>query len=295
MRYARLVTPEAWHARGRTLATRDGRIFLVESGKGGGVPILVLHGFPTSSFDFADVIDPLASERRVIAFDFLGYGYSEKPPDHAYSLMEQADVAIAVARDAGLKRAHVWAHDMGTSVATELLARRERDLLPFEIESLVLMNGSVHIEMASLTVGQKLLKSPLGSAFARLNNRTTFKAQMRRVFAKPPRDEELEAMWALLARENGARLLHKLIGYTAERSRFALRWVGALERLNIPTLVAWGARDPVAVLAIADKLASEIPGAEYEKWPDLGHYPQVEDPPRVARTVAAFFAKADAR
>ena len=266
-------------------------MFVVDSGAGDRTPLLVLHGFPTSSWDFAGAVDALATERRVVTFDFLGFGYSDKPTHLAYSLMEQADVAIAVARASKLDRVHVWAHDMGTSVATELLARRERGLLPFAVETLVLMNGSVHIDMASLTIGQRLLRSPLGEVFARLNNRRSFKAQMRRVFGTPPREEDLDGMWTLLSRDKGARLMAKIIRYVGERSLFHGRWVGALERLDIPTLVAWGARDPVAVIAIAERLAKEIPKAELVLWPELGHYPQVEACQRVVQNVAAFLMK----
>lgn len=284
-----MIAPVAWRDRGRSIATVDGRVFAIEAGSGSGAPILVLHGFPTSSWDFADAIDSLAQRRRIVAFDFLGFGWSDKPAELGYSLFEQADVAIAVAREMGVLRAHLWAHDMGTSVATELLARRERRSLPFEIESLVLMNGSVHIELAHLTVGQKLLKTPLGPFFARLNSARTFKAQLRRVFARPPSDAELDGMWELAAREDGVLRFPQIIRYTEERARFRRRWIGALERFDRPALVAWGRQDPVAVLPIAEQLAREIPGAELLLWNDLGHYPQVEDPKRVVKDVEAFW------
>jgi len=289
------IPPEIWRERGRSVPTPDGRVFVVDSGAGNAAPLLVLHGFPTSSWDFAAAIDALATERRIVTFDFLGFGYSDKPTAFAYSLMEQADVAIAVARASKLEHVHLWAHDMGTSVATELLARRERGLLPFAIETLTLMNGSVHIDMASLTVGQRLLRSPLGDVFARLNNRRSFKAQMRRIFATPPREDELDGMWALLARDDGARLMSKIIRYVSERTLFRARWIGALERLDIPALVAWGAKEPVAVIAIAEQLAKEIPRAELVRWPELGHYPQVEDAWRVADTVRSFLGKNERR
>ena len=178
---------------------------------------------------------------------------------------------------------------MGTSVVTELLARRERELLPFEVASFVLMNGSVHIDLAHLTFGQHLLKSPLASVFARWSSRRTFSAQMRRIFARPPADAEIDGMWELLVRDDGAARLPALIRYTTERARHRRRWIGALERVDIPALVAWGRRDPVAVMAIADALAAEIPGAKRETWDDLGHYPQVEAPERVVETVTAFW------
>jgi len=291
-----MIAIDAWRARGRTIDTPDGRVWAMEAGEtrggngaAGDAPVLIFHGFPTSSWDFADSIDRIAERRRVIAFDFMGYGLSDKPPEFAASLFEQADVATLVARAYGITRCHVWAHDMGTSVATEICARRERGMLPFELASLTLMNGSVHIELAHLTMGQMLLKSPLGAVFARLNSSITFKAQMKRVFARPPNEDELEAMWALAAREDGIARMPQLIRYTEERDRFRRRWIGALERLDVPTLIAWGRQDPVAVMPIADQLASEIPGAERETWDDLGHYPQVEDPARVVAAVTAFW------
>lgn len=292
-----MLSLDAWRSRGRMLATPDGRIFVVHASgpanRAGATPLVLLHGFPTASWDFARVFEAQSAVREVLTFDFLGYGFSDKPADAAYSLMEQADVALLAMRDAGIRRAHVWAHDMGTSVATELCARRERGLLPFEMASLVLMNGSVHIDLAHLTVGQRLLKSKLGPLFARMNNARTFKAQMRRIVNKPLAEEELVGMWSLVSRQDGARVLPTLIGYTRERTRFRKRWIGALERLDLPALVAWGEQDPVAVLAIADALAKEIPDAKMATWPELGHYPQVEDAARVVDTVAPFLAQHD--
>jgi pimeloyl-ACP methyl ester carboxylesterase len=252
-------------------------------------PVLVLHGFPSSAFDFAAAIDGVATGRRVVALDFPGFGLSCKPRDHGYSLFEQADVVLEVARAVGLEHAHLWAHDMGTSVATELLARRERRLCPLGIDSVTLMNGSVHVELAHLTRGQKLLRSPLAGIFARLNSRATFQAQLRRTFGREPDEATLHAMWDLVSRDDGLARLPATIRYVEERKRFRRRWIGALERCGLPLLVAWGRRDPVAVMAIAEKLARGTPGARIETWDDLGHWPQVEDPERVVATVTAFW------
>ncbi len=284
---------EAWREQGRFIEVPEGRVFVVELGTASdarATPVLVLHGFPTSSWDFVDVARLVSEQRRVVLFDFIGFGYSDKPDDHGYSLFQQADVAVLVARACGLERAHVWAHDMGTSVATELCARHERGLLPFRMESLVLLNGSVHIEMASLTLGQHLLLSPVGDLFARISTKRVFIAQMHRIFGRPASEADLETMWLLLTREGGARRLPAIIAYVHERTRFRRRWIGALERLDVPALVAWGKRDPVCALAIAEQLAREIPHAQLTVWDDLGHYPQVEAPAVVASAVMQFWS-----
>jgi pimeloyl-ACP methyl ester carboxylesterase len=294
------ISPEAWRTLGSELALPDGRVFSVVLGKEQKeqeerLPVLVLHGFPSSSWDFADAAAEVAEtgRRRVVLFDFLGFGLSDKPVDAAYSLFEQADLAVLVARAHGLKRVHLWAHDMGTSVATELLARRERGLLPFEVASVTLMNGSVHIEMASLTLGQQLLRSPLGDAFARVAGRRIFGAQLRRILGKPVTDDAIDGMWAFMTRADGTLRLPKTIRYIEERHRFGRRWIGALERLEQPLLVAWGMKDPVARLEIGERLAEDTAGAELVRWPDLGHYPQVEDSARVAADVGGFFSRHD--
>lgn len=290
------VTIEAWKSRGATLRTPEGELFWVDTGKGEGdaTPVCILHGFPTSSHDFARFVDLVAPSRRIVTLDFLGFGLSDKPVEHGYSIFEHADAVCAVVKATGLERVHLFAHDLGTSVATELCARKERDLLPFELASLTLMNGSVHVELAELTFGQLALRTPLGPLFARLNSARSFKLQMRRIFGRPVTEDALDAMWALLDRADGARRLPQTIRYIDERTRFRRRWIGALERFDRPAHVAWGRLDPVAVMAIARKLAEEIPQSQLSIWDDLGHYPQVEAPDVVAKTVTKFWDDVDA-
>lgn len=286
------LSPDAdrWRARGRTVRVRELDVFTVSANDAAaGVPLVLLHGFPSSSFDFHRCWDALARGRRVVALDFPGFGFSSKPVDYGYSLFEQADVVEIVLRALGIARADLLAHDMGTSVATELLARREAGLLGFDVERLVLMNGSVHLELAQLTPSQRLLRLPaLGPVVARLSSRMAFGAQLRRILARPVANAELDDMFALLRLDDGHLRLPSIIRYLDERERFARRWIGALERLDIPALVLWGSKDPVAVLDIARQLARETPGATLVTMDDLGHYPQLEDPGRVAAEVCRF-------
>ncbi len=283
---------QRWRARGRIVRVRDLDVFVVsEHDAAAGTPLVLLHGFPSSSLDFHRCWDALAEGRRIVALDLPGFGFSSKPVDYGYSLFEQADVVELVLRALGVDRADLLAHDMGTSVATELLARREAGLLRFELERLVLMNGSVHVELAHLTPSQKLLRLPgVGPLVARLSSGVTFRAQLRRILARPVAPADLDDMYELLRLGDGRLRLPAIIRYLEERVRFARRWSGALERLDRPALILWGAKDPVAVLAIARQLARETPGATLVTMDDLGHYPQLEDPARVAAEVRRFLA-----
>lgn len=286
--------PTAWHGAGARVKCRDGAVFVrTEGDLRSAPPLLLLHGFPTSSHDFSKIWTRLNPRRPLVTLDFLGFGVSDKPEDHGYSLFEQADLVIEVCKHLGLSSVHVLAHDMGTSVATELCARRERGLLPIEMRSLTLSNGSVLVEMAHLTAAQQILRRPLvGDLFARLSSYVVFRRTMRKIFASPDviDESELELMWSLLTRDEGKLRMPQLIAYIEERYRFERRWVGALSRLDIPTLILWGARDPVAVLAIGERLAKIVPGARLRIMPHLGHYPQLEDPGAFASEVNQFLA-----
>ena len=279
MQAERLI--EAWRARGRDVDVLGRRVFCVDAGPRDAEPILVLHGFPSSSLDFHRVLDRLAERHRVILHDHLGFGLSDKPQDYSYSLVEQAEQAAALWRQLGVRGGHLLAHDYGTSVATELLARRERGLLELEPRSLTLCNGSVLIELAKLRLSQRIARSPLlGPAFGRLVFAGYFKRVMRRLWGDPARLDEadLDAMWWGIRHREGHRRVHQLSSYIDERYRFRRRWVGALKRLDVPSLILWARRDPIAVPAIAEGLARRIPGAELVWLDELGHYPMLEDP-----------------
>lgn len=282
----------AWHSRGRLLRIGDLEVFTVD--EGAGEAVLLLHGFPTSSLDWARIWPDLARRWRLLAFDFPGFGFSSKPEAYSYSLLEQADVVERLLRERGVERAHVVAHDMGTSVLTELLARRAAGLLHFAIHRVVLMNGSVHAELAHLTPAQRLLRRRwLGPLFARLASEATYKLQVRRILGRPDAlsAQDLAEQFALIRRADGHLRLPKIMGYYAERVRFRRRWIGALEGLDLPALVLWGRLDPVAVPAIAEALARETPGAELVWMDDLGHYPQLEDPSRVSTELERFLSR----
>ena len=243
----------AW-ADGGELVEIGGRSVFVRVRDGDGPPICLLHGYPSSSFDWRPAIDELPG-RRIVCFDFLGFGLSDKPREHVYSLHAQADLAEEVwSRYAGPGPLVVAAHDMGTSVATEILARDIEGRLGHELAGALLFNGSIVLAAASLTISQKLLRSRLGPLFARLSNERAFRAQFARLFsdAHPLEAEEAADQWALLERAGGARILDRLTYYLGERVEFADRWHGAIRDWPGAFELAWGMRDPVATPAVLE-------------------------------------------
>ena len=267
-----------WRDGGRLVTTRAGRVF-VRSSAGRGPVVLLLHGFPSSSYDFRGVTDRLG-DRAWLTLDFLGFGLSDKPRPHRYSLMEQADIVEQVVAESVIGPVVLIAHDMGTSVATELLARDLAGALSFELQRAVITNGSVIIERASLRPIQKILRGPLGPLAARLTNRRGFMRGFATLFsdAHPLSGDEAGAQWALLASQGGQRILHLLSAYLHERVAFAERWHGAVRDWPKPLSFLWATGDPVATPAVLDGLRELRPAAEVVRLPGIGHYPQIEVP-----------------
>jgi pimeloyl-ACP methyl ester carboxylesterase len=292
----KLSTVAEWEEAGRHIDV-DGRdVFMLDvpaQGAESGPPVLVLHGFPSASFDYRHVLDDLRRTRRVVLFDFLGFGFSAKP-DLRYSIELQADVAEAVVAASGIDRVALLTHDMGDSVGGELLARELDGTLGFSVERRALTNGSIYIDMAQLSTGQELLlvlpderNDDVGA-----DDGVAFRRGLAGTFApdRQPDDEELDAQWALMGRNGGASLLPRTIRYIEDRRERERRYTGAIETHPSPLGVVWGRLDPIAVHAMTDRLREARPDVDLVTLDDVGHYPMIEDPRAFADAVLRFLA-----
>jgi pimeloyl-ACP methyl ester carboxylesterase len=281
-----------WRDGGTSLDTPAGRVF-VRSAPGDGPTILLLHGYPSSSYDYREVVRHLDG-RAWMTLDFLGFGMSDKPRPHRYSLLEQADIVEAAVTAVASGPVVLIAHDMGTSVATELLARDLEGQLHFDLQRAVIGNGSVILHRASLRPAQKLLRSPLGPVMARLSNGSSFKRAFGRLFSAdhPLSEQEADAQWALWSYNDGYRIAHLLISYLDERVRYAQRWHGAVRDWPKPLSFLWALGDPVATTNVLDGLRELRPAATVVELPGVGHYPQVEVPEQFTRAALSLLATA---
>ena len=248
-------------------------------------PLLVLHGFPTNSFDFASVLDALAARRRVILPDFVGFGLSAKP-DHRYGIRGAADTIEGVATTLGLTEVDLLSHDMGDSVAGELLARDLDGELGFSVRRRVVTNGSIYLDLAQLTTGQQLLLS-LPDEALQLSDEARYTESLAATCAPAhrPSDDDLAAQWELLALNGGDALLPRTIRYIEDRRAEERRYTGAIETHPSPLGIVWGELDPIAVHAMTDRLLGVRPDATRTTLTGVGHYPMVETPDRFAAAV----------
>ncbi|KAM9277592.1 mesoderm-specific transcript homolog protein isoform 2-T2 [Cariama cristata] len=246
----------SWRSSGGYFTYKDQNIFYRDStgAVGSSDIVILLHGFPTSSYDWCKIWEGLTQRfHRVIALDFVGFGFSDKPRPHRYSIFEQASIVEALVRHLGLRhqRINLLSHDYGDTVAQELLHRYEHNKTgSIFINSLCLSNGGIFPETHYPRFIQKILKDGglLSPIITRLMNFFFFS--------------------------------RGILQYINQRRKHRDRWVGALMSTSVPLHLIYGPLDPVnphpEFLQLYKKV---LPMSTVSVLDDhISHYPQLEDP-----------------
>lgn len=279
------MRPSAWLQQGHHIKVLDRQIFIRDDGTPDQPTLLLIHGFPTASWDWHKIWPALRKQYRLVAMDMLGFGFSDKPSRHHYSIHEQADLVEALVRKLGLQRVHVLAHDYGDTVAQELLQRQNEGSDAGEWLSVCFLNGGLFPETHRALLTQKLLLSPIGPLFNKLSSKRHFDKAMCRVFGPQtkPDAQELEDFWSLVMHNDGKHIFHNLITYMRDRRQHRERWIAAIRDARIPVALINGAADPVSGEHMVERFKElGLPLAYLGNLKHIGHYPHTEAPDQVA-------------
>ena len=279
---------QAWIDGGETRRLAGHVVFTRTAVAEGRPPLLLIHGYPTASYDWARVWPRLAEHYSLYALDMLGFGLSAKPHGCDYPIALQADLCMALLAAEGVGEVHVLAHDYGDTVAQELLAREREGQLC--IASMVFLNGGLFPETHRARPIQKLLANPFaGPVLARLMGYARFEATMLSISGEqPPTREELQDLWVLIEHDGGRQALARLINYMAQRRLQRARWVGALVESTVPRRLICGAVDPVSGRHLAERYRELVPDPDVVVLEGVGHYPQLEVQDAVLDAYLAF-------
>ena len=281
-----------WKAKGQYFSYKGHDIFYVEEGQG--EPLLLIHGFPTASWDWWQMWPDLARKYRVLAIDMIGFGFSAKPKKYPYSILDQADIHEAFLKEKGIEKAYIISHDYGDTVAQELLARcedrKKSGEKGFQIERLCFLNGGLFPETHKALLIQKLLMSPIGPIIGNMLNRQKLGKNFKNIFGPgtQPTEEELDEFWELIMHNNGKAITHLLIRYMAERVEHRERWVGGMQQTSVPLRLIDGTFDPISGGHMADRYEEIIPNPDVVRLKGIGHFPLIEAPEDVLKYALEF-------
>ena len=256
--------------------------------------IVMVHGFPTSSYDFGEVIDELKRDYYIVVVDTPGYGFSGKPRDgYKYSLFEDARLVDTLVREVlKLDRFTLLTHDKGDSVGFALLQLYQSGgAHAYSIDHHVILNGGIYLPLAQLSYGQHLIADPvLGPLATRLFSPAKFTDRFAKMYIPELTAEEKKNLASVFAYQGGISVLPETIKYLDERRQYEVMWLETLYKRAVPATLIWAEKDPVAVTAIADHvwenyLRNRPASASYWRIPCAGHYPQNDQPELVAQLI----------
>ena len=254
--------------------------------------ILFIHGFPSAAWDWHFQWKHLAGQFRLLSLDMLGFGLSDKPTNHQYSLLQQADIIQALLAHQGVKQCHVLAHDYGDSVAQELLSRQGDTHNASKILSICFLNGGLFASFHRPLFTQKLLKSRFGRLVSHFMTKASLTKGFNKIFAanSQPSSHEIDTLWQLIEHNSGKRVLPKLLSYIDERSQHGKRWTASMIGTAVPLYFINGVHDPISGQHMLDHYIDIIPNPRTTAL-DVGHYPQLEAPEQVLLLYRTFLTE----
>tara|TARA_R110002073_G_scaffold336426_1_gene533274 strand:- start:1374 stop:2501 length:1128 start_codon:yes stop_codon:yes gene_type:complete len=257
--------------------------------------IVMIHGWPTSSYDFKELIRQLEKEYYIAVIDTPGYGFSDKPKgDYRYSIPDDAQLVDYFIREVlGLSRFTLLTHDKGDSVGFAFLTLyQQTDSPAYQIDHHVILNGGIYLPLAELSAAQKYLTLP---GFGRFMTRfiltpDRFTTRLAEVYSPALTKQEQLNMSSTFKYQGGTTVLPKTLRYLQDRRKLEKTWLQTLGRSEIPVTLIWGERDPIAKTEIADfvwenHLRNRDAAASYWRLPCASHYPQNDQPKIIAQLV----------
>lgn len=226
----------------------------------------------------------------MIAVDLLGCGFSDKSSRAPYGLIEQADLVESLLRHLNVHNYHLVSHDFGDSIAMDLLSRSNLGHAKQSMLSLCLLNGGIFPELQKTFLVQRMLASPIGSAVSMCVPKRLYHHCMRRLVSCPNKlsSVELDHSFQQIVFNGGRGVLAKLSRHIHERHYHRDRWLRALKESVTPVLFLFGTAPQTSGKSTLTALENLVDRERLIELPDVGYFPQLEAPAKVAEELLKF-------
>ncbi len=271
------------------------KIFYREAGPADAPAVLLLHGFPTSSHMFRDLIPALADRYRVVAPDYPGFGYSDFPDrqQFPYGFATFAEIIDKFTQSIGLDRYAIYIQDYGAPVGLRLALRA-----PERITGLIVQNGNAYEEGLSDAWApiKDYWRDPTPAnrdkmrGFLTLDGmRQQYTAGLSAAQAELVSPDSWMLDWSLLSRPGNIDLQLDLFGDYRRNVALYPQFQAFFREHRPPTLITWGRHDPLFTVAGAEAYRRDLPDAELHLL-DAGHFALETNAPEIAAHIRRFLA-----
>ena len=272
--------------RGEFLDLSGARLYYYAAGtRGAGVPVIFIHGFPTSGHLWSDVVPLMEPGHRLVVLDLLGYGRSDRPHARPVDVRSHAERIVHLLDELRIRRACLVGHGIGGGIAQSIAVRH-----PERVSHLCLIDSVAFDRWP--TLGARLARASL--PVTRFLPAEVLHMIVRRNleggYADPQRAKH--AMDLYLRPFAGAEGRDALVAHIrALTNRETKRLGRQLRKVSVPTAIIWGEKDRVTPLSVAQLLQSSIAGATLQVLPDRRHFTPEEAPRQIADAIAELLAR----
>ncbi len=262
------------------------RLHYIDEGKG---PVLLfVHGTPSWSFDFRNVIKQLSSDYRCIAVDHIGFGLSDKPRDYDYSTINHSRTLERFIKEMNLREVNLIVHDFGGPIGFHYAINH-----PENVDKIVVINSWLWSTRgdADFQRMRKLIESPLMPFLYRYLNMSV-RFLLPRSFGdnKMPRATWRQYAGPYRRMRDRTGLISFASSLVKDQDWFESVWNMRQNLKEKDVLFVWGMKDSFVKPEMLEKFHSGFPHAKVVRFPTAGHFPQEEDPEGVATAIMAFLS-----
>jgi pimeloyl-ACP methyl ester carboxylesterase len=255
----------------------------IDAGKGR--PLVLIHGIPTSSFLWRDMIPELSKQGRVIALDLPGFGFSDPPSDGDYTISNYARILGSFLDALAIKRATLVCHDLGGPIALTYAIRHPRNC-----QRLVIFDTFLHTDLPPWPLAMRIARiRPLGEIFMNLGGESIARSGLEDGVVVKSRMTDAVVRRYYMPDGKPDKLNNTILATLRVDHMRDLRFIETnLKTIDMPTLVVWGEKDVYLPLSLGNRIQEDITGSEWRVMPNCGHFVPEDYPERATRLIVEF-------
>ncbi|MBU3011745.1 alpha/beta hydrolase [Polaribacter vadi] len=269
-----------WAQKGKMVSVLNTKVFVIDEGNSEETLVLQ-HGYATSSIDYYKVLPELSKYYRVVIQDFVGFGFSDKPSNYYFNILQQTDVCLELWRILDLKNITLVGHNYSTQIALEVLTRQRTKLIQIEVKKVVILNSIISFDHNNLDkVSLHPLEQFSNKILLMLNSFSFYKMKIKDFFYENNSisDEEIKAKWILIEHKSGREIIDYLPSYITESKLLWRRWFNTLQVNTTPAKIISGKNDIIFNENEATRFSEEFKNSTLHFIDNCGHYPMLEKP-----------------
>jgi len=258
-------------------------ISYIEKGKGN--PIVLVHGIPTSSFLWRDMIEELSAHGRVIALDLPGFGSSEPPPDGDYGISNYARVLEGFLEALSIEQATLVCHDLGGPISLTYALRH-----PDKYDRLIILDTFLHRDLPPWPLSMRMAKiRPIGEIFMGLGGKSIIRTGLEEGVIDKSRISDGVVKRYYMPDGNPDKLNRSMLGTLRIDYMEDLGFIEKnLKTIHKPTLILWGEKDIYLPISLGNRIHKDIRGSQMERIPNCGHFIPEDQPELATKIIVAF-------